>query len=180
MTDDMAGADSDTGSDFWDGIADFLADLGFDIPDWSTAQETAAGAADASRVGQTSGLANDGFYASLPSMDSTTAAVLDQTAQLIKDTNEWAEDTFGEEEWAQTLVTAAATDPYGLAAGIESPAEMQARFMSEDAAAEQRFNDWRYEQDQIADAEAAVTEAQRLADESDDLLWDTSMMLKYG
>lgn len=118
-----------------------------------------------------------GFYESLPGVDSGTGVLLGNTTSLMKDVWELGEDTLGEQEWRAALDHAAATDPYGLAGAIESPSEMQARFASQDAAAESQFLEWQHQQATLNDADDAVVESERLNYETDWLVFDTDQML---
>ena len=115
--------------------------------------------------GSTADLPNNGFYQSLPGIDSYVGSVLDQNAQLCADIDEFGKETFGEQAWAEAGEVAK-TDPYGMLDGIETPSEMYARFHKEDAQANADFEDWRWNETQINNAE--------------DLLWDAETLVRYG
>ena len=141
--------DDDLGvNDTIDAFTDTLSSL-FDTftPDWDLSFDAADPSADTdlhslnSIGGTTSGLPNDGFYQSLPGMDSVTGEMLDDTYQLIDDIDVMGEEMFGAEEWERAGVIAQ-SDPYGMLDGIETPAAMELRFTQENAAAEREFRDW--------------------------------------
>ena len=167
--------------DTWlDDIGDFLSGIGDRIHDFLTPDLTVefdgqpvddAGAwpADSATGGD---LPNDGFYQSLPGVDSMTGQVLDQTYQLIDDINDVGVDAIGQDAWDQTLI-AAQTDPFGLQDGIETPAELEQRFAHEDAAAAERFSQWQTEQD----GQYALDHGADVIHDSEWLRWDTNQLL---
>lgn len=76
---------------------------------------------------------SDFSYTALPGIDAGVGQALDDSSALIRDTWQWAEGTFGEEEWRQTYQEAAAGDPYGIkeAKGLKDPAELHWEIESE-------------------------------------------------
>jgi hypothetical protein len=162
---------ADHQSENWlDDIGDFFSSVGSRIADFVMPDglgEVFAGepAPPTEVVGSTGDLPNDGFYQSMPGIDSFVGSVLDQNAQLCTDIDEFGKETFGEQAWAEAGVVAAA-DPYGMLDGIETPSDMWARFHKEDAQANARFEDWRWNQEQINDAE--------------DLVYNMTTLLRYG
>lgn len=173
---DFQTADPDTPDGSWiDDVGNFFADIADSIVDFVVGDVPDLTDPDLPGTGEngSSDLPNGGFYQSMPGVDAVTGQMLDQTYQLIDDINDFGADTFGEQEWHDTLAWAQ-TDPYGLTAGIETPSEMQLRFAREDSAAEQSFRDW---QDQQA-ADRAIGEADDLIADSEDLAWDTNLLLK--
>jgi hypothetical protein len=168
--------------DTWlDDVGDFLAGIGESIEDFITPDVTVEIAEDPSAVDATADdsaggdLPNDGFYQSLPGMDSITGDVLDNTYQLIDDIDEFGVDTFGQEAWDETMV-AVHNDPYGMLEGIETPAEMELRFTQEDAAAEERFGEWQAQQE----TEGAMAHGDDVIHDSEQLAWDTDWLLNRG
>jgi hypothetical protein len=169
---DQPTPDTDHADDTWlDEIGDLLSSVGshlvdLAVPDVPTLEDVTAETAEAEEPGGSAGdLPNNGFYQSLPGIDSTVGAVLDQNAQLCADIDEFGKETFGEEAWAEAGEVAA-TDPYGLLEGIESPSDMWARHHKEDAQANADFEAWRSNQQVINDAE--------------ELAYDTETLLRYG
>lgn len=176
--------DDDLGiNDTIDAISDALSSL-FDTltPDWDlsfdsqdapegTDFETFSGPGD-----QTPQLPNDGFYQSLPGVDSVTGQILDDTYQLIDDIDVMGEEMFGAEEWERAGVIARA-DPHGLLDGIETPAEMELRFTREDAAHERSFRDWQEQQQAIGGAEGAISGAEKVIYDAEWLSWTTDRVL---
>lgn len=167
-----ATVDGPADADSWlEDIGDFLSSVGggivdFVVPDWLGDQPfdvpvDASGTDD----GSAGDLPNDGFYQSMPGIDSVVGSVLDQNAQLCADIDEFGKETFGDQAWAEAGEVAAA-DPHGVLDGIETPSDMWARFHKEDAQANAEFEDWRWNQETINDAE--------------DLIYDTKTLLRYG
>ena len=161
--------DLDAANDSWvDDIGDFFASVASDVAglvglDVPTVDDVAAGSTEPE--GSAQDLPNNGFYQSLPGIDSVVGSVLDLNAQLCADIDEFGKETFGEEAWAQAGEVAAA-DPYGTLDGIESPSDMWARFHTEDVQANADFENWRWNQERINDAE--------------DLSYNTETLLRYG
>jgi len=167
-----SGAESADGGDSWlEDIGDFFASVGdgvgdFLVPDvLDEVPDAPAPGAGGEGAGSTADLPNNGFYQSMPGIDSVVGSVLDQNAQLCAEIDEFGKGTFGDQAWAEAGEVAKA-DPHGMLEGIESPSDMYARFHKEDAQANADFEDWRWNETQINDAE--------------DLIYDTDTLLRYG
>lgn len=172
----------DVDVDWWlDDVGEFLSGIGDSVMDFLTPDihlevpvDPASGDLAAVPAEGTE-LANDGFYQSMPGIDSVTGQILDDTYQLIDDIDEFGVDTFGQQAWDETMV-AVHNDEYGLLEGIETPAEMQLRFAQDDAEAADRFSQWQSEQE----AAAAISDSDSLIQDSEDLAWDTGWLLNRG
>lgn len=150
--------------DFFSSVGDGIVD--FVVPDvLDEAPDAAATGAVGESDGSTGDLPNNGFYQSMPGIDSFVGSVLDQNAQLCADIDEFGQETVGDQAWAEAGEVAKA-DPYGMLEGIESPSDMYARHHTEDAQANADFENWRWNETEINDAE--------------DLIYDTNTLLRYG
>jgi len=170
FTPDTAPDTADDGDSWLEDIGDFFSSVGDGIVDslvpdaLDEMPDASAGAVGASE-GSAAELPNNGFYQSLPGIDSVVGSVLDQNAQLCAEIDDFGTETFGEQAWAEAGEVAKA-DPYGMLDGIESPSDMYARHHKEDAQANADFESWRSNDTQINEAE--------------ELIYDTNTLLRYG
>jgi hypothetical protein len=107
-------------------------------------------------------LINDGFYQSLPGVDSGVGLALDQTYQMISDIDDLGVETFGEQGWAQAEIESA-DEVAALEQSMPSAADLEYEFTVADSQGQRDFWEWQEEEGakrEIAEAEAARQKAE--------------------